>query len=68
MSKLMNLDTSSDRIRDYGYDVLPCVWMYTNVYIPTRGAAVSYPDSGQSRAYQLDDDGMRLLTFIWELE
>lgn len=59
ISKLMNLDNSSDRNNGISLTFSPSVWIYTHVYIQTRGVEplFVYPDSGQSRAYQLDSCG-----------
>ena len=59
ISKLMNLDNSS--YKNYGISIAfsPYVWLYTvNVYTDRgRGAVIFCPNSGLSRAYQLDNSG-----------
>lgn len=59
ISKLMNLDNSS--VKNYGISIAfsPYVWIYTlNVYTGRgRGVVIYYPNSGLSRAYQLDNSG-----------
>lgn len=59
ISKLMNLDNSS--VKNYGISTAfsPYVWIYTiSVYTDKgRGAVIYYPNSGLSRAYQLDNGG-----------
>lgn len=59
ISKLMNLDNSS--YKNYGISIAfsPYAWIYTiSIYADKgRGAVIYYPNSGLSRAYQLDDGG-----------
>jgi len=57
--KLMNLDNSS--VKNYGISTAfsPYAWIYAiSVYADKgRGAVIYYPNSGLSRAYQLDNGG-----------